>query len=312
MAIRILSVAISLAVLLLPETALAKKKFQSLADFNQKNEGHMVLAMEWLEPVTFKGHYKAGDVESQPGNATYIYEPSLGAAGPALQILAQAVASKSQRERKYKEAQDSANLVLEGHDETISSFSHEGLYKLFKEKALGAGHSLEVFNPDQKKVDYYIQLTPEFVVAQDKSGITLVNNVSIFSGKYRPSKKKRKKPLFSSDYIVVSESLPLDSVEQFWAADNIENFVDFNKSLFETSVEMILFSMGSKPVVNDKQKTFRYQFGGKTRFERASITEFQSAEYGCSRTAVLTIGGDMMSLPIAQDSCPSVPESPTS
>jgi hypothetical protein len=276
----------------------AGQKFSSLFEFNQRQKNHIVLDMPWLEPVVFQGYLNAGGVESNSSSPHY-YDTGLGAAGPAIQILAQAIGSKSARNRKYAKAQAEADLILSEHSGLVRAISHESLYFQLKQQALTAEHTLEVFTPEKKGVKYFVKLSPIFTISQDKSSIMLNSKLRIHS------KKRPKKPVFTQDFIVVSEPIGTDQIDEFWQPDNQQNFVDLSENLFSKSVDLMLAAMANEPVLVGKQRTFKYEFGNENRFERATQARYPNVNSACDRTIVTTLANNLMSLPFVSESCVS-------
>jgi len=285
-----------LALVLLAGQSFAGQKFESLAEFNQVHGNHIVLDMPWLEPVLFQGYLNAGTVSSNSYNTPY-YDAGIGAAGPAIQILAQVIGTKSARNRKYAKAQAEADQVLAEHTDMVQAISHEDLYLQFKQQALIAEHSVEVFTPDKNELKFFIALEPVFTISQDKSSMMLNNKVQIYS------RKKPKKPVFTQEFIVVSESISTDQIDDYWRLDSKENFLDLSKYLFARSTELMLAAMVSESIHEGKQKTFKYKFGNETRYERATQVRYQHLDSSCDRTLVTTLASNLMSLPSASLGC---------
>lgn len=284
------------SLLFVASTGVAGQKFKSLEDFARHTEGNIMLDMAWLEPVTFQGYLNAGSVTSHSSNPLY-YDSGIGAAGPAIQLIAQAIGTKAARKRKYTRAQTQADQVLAEHADKISELSMENLYLHFKKMAEQNQYSVEVFSPKKKHREFFVKMDPVFALSQDKRSMMLRNKIQIHA------RKRPKKAIFKQQFVVVSDPVQVEDITGFWQQENENNLLHLSQHLFTQSVDLMLDEIAQKHVADAKQKTFRYEFGDKAVFERASLVKTQSQNGQCGRVSVITLGGDIMSLPLPELEC---------
>jgi len=282
--------------LLITNIATAGQKFKSLEDFSRYTQGHFMIDMAWLEPVTFQGYLDAGSVSSRSSSPMYI-DTGVGAAGPAIQLIAQAFGTKHARNRQYSKAQQDADQVLAEHVDKIADLSIEEFYFDFKKIAELKQYSVEVFTPEKKSGDFFIRMEPVFMLSQDMRSVMLRNKVQIHH------RKRIRKPIFKQQFVVVSKPIEFENISQFWQQKGDDNLRQLSQNLFKKSIILMLDELSEKHVSESKQKTFRYKFGDTAMFERASLTKSRLQTEHCDRSNVITLGGDIMSLPIPAPEC---------
>ncbi len=288
---------VSVLLLSVSDSSLAKKKYSSLFEFRETQQGNIQVEMAWSAPVVYKGYYNSGDaVVSKPQSVMY-QDVGVGAAGPAAQLIAQAIFTSAARKKKYRKAQEQADQVLLGYSDSLATLSNTDLFNLLKVKAREVDVTFDILVAENKRKSHYLKLVPEYTVAQNMASLILTTKVEVYSG------KRSRKPLFSSDFIVVSKQMSADHVDEFWHSDNLQGFVDLSTSMFEQSVEMILYAMENELTSVGNQKTYKYDFDGKTRYERATLASYQSSQKLCEQLVLITIGGNLMSLPAEPYEC---------
>ncbi len=276
----------------------ANGKITSFAELNNRIDGRIRVVMPWSKPVPVKGHLQAGKVDSEGRSVGYFYDPQLGAAGPALQLFAQMVASSSARDKKFAEHQEEADRVLSEHNENLTTISHRRLYELFEQQASEVGYRKHLLSDGEKDSAYFVRLLPEFIVSQDLRSIKIEVVAEL-----RKKQKMRKKPILTRRFTVVSDPMSAELVESFWSAQNPNELMTSFESLFQDSVYLILSAFTEPLSVSSNEQTFRYEYGGNTSFERATEISVKHAKSTCDRVILLTLGDGLMSIPLSKNDC---------
>lgn len=241
---------------------------------------------DWSSNLNFVGHL---DKSVSDASGNILYSGDAGAAGLVAQLLAHAVVSSSVQKSRSTAQQNDANKVLQNYWGVIDQMDLNLLYEFTRESKVQKSFNLNKIEHASEATpeSLIVKLYPKYFFAEDQRSIMLDMKLEAFQV------LSPKQPVYQRSIKSISVSIESDNPQIMWLSGSPSYFETMTKELFAEGLDTLLNDM-LYPSSNEsmKQKTFKYNFGLRTRYERASLIN-----ESCSRTYLRNLKNDLMIIP---------------
>jgi hypothetical protein len=222
------------------------------------------------------------------GSHSMLY-PAPNAVGFIAAVITHGVIVESQKSRQRKQAQESADRVLDPYRSILGTVSYRELARAWADTTLpGSSRKLIGAAESPGSGEWLVRVAPLFVMAQDRRTLSIDALVSINAPGATGD------AAYQSRIHVISAPAESEDPAGVWTADEGKKLKEVSTWLFSESLNIAMRMMFDATGKNDQPfRTIRYLEGTAEKMERAQLI----SEH-CGRVLIKTLRGALMSVPV--------------
>lgn len=227
------------------------------------------IQQDWAESAVFVGRL-SNEADGNAGGSM-MYAGDAGIAGLIAQIAVHAAINSSAKNKQLSAAEAKANRVVEKYSEALTDISHQSLYQRAISSEPNLKYSFAQYLPDTeyKSDDLIVLLDPVFEMTQDERSLSLTMAAKVFR------QASPNKLVFEQTVKSIARQIEAESPYDEWLVGEPNKLALTAQRLYGESLVSLIDDLIAKPLDGEavviKEKTYRYIYGGRKRYERASL-----------------------------------------
>jgi hypothetical protein len=239
------------------------------------------LRLPSLDRVQYQGQL---NLDGAGGGTNTMMYPAPNLGGFVAAVITHGILVESAKAKEKEKLQELADKVLLPYKAILDKFSYSELNK-------AASLERKLLDPVSTQATLFVESAPVYFLTKDQKAIVLDNTISVFDS------SNAEKPVYQTTVKVVSGAIDKEDPSIYWMESTGERLKDESAALLIESLNLALANAVDAAPEKPVFRTIRFREGGTEKIERAQVLQDR-----CNRLIIKNLRGNIMSVPVIQDS----------